>query len=194
MNTTRGFSLIEMMVAVAILVFIVAIVLTNHQRFNSSVLLSALAYDVALSIREAQVYGLSVRDYGGQFNVGYGVHFATPDSFFLFADRDRSRTYNAGDTTISTYTLRRGHTILRFCGTAGAVERCSDSPSAIDHLDVVFVRPNPDAWLSSDENAVACNGNNASCYSAARVVVTSPGGTTRSIHVVPTGQISVKNP
>ncbi len=47
--------------------------LANHERFNSSILLDSLAYDIALSIREAQVYGLSVRGINADFQVGYGV-------------------------------------------------------------------------------------------------------------------------
>lgn len=188
-----GFSLIEMIVSVGILVFIVSIVLANHSRFNSSVLLGALAYDVALSVREAQVYGISVKEFAGSFDLGYGIRFERgSNSFILFADVDRSKSYNpttGDDKVLNTYTLRQGHSIVRFCGKAGVTERCSDSATPINHLDIAFVRPNPDAWITSNESATG------SFYSEGFVVVSSPAaGATRTIDIASTGQISVKNP
>src|SRR3989344_6847475 len=77
----RAFTLVELVVVLAIFTLISSVVLANHSRFNGSVLLGSLAYDIALSIREAQVYGLSVKQHTvagvGQFQIGYGIHFAS---------------------------------------------------------------------------------------------------------------------
>ncbi len=187
-GVVRGLTLIELLVVMGIFSVISLVVLANHSRFNSSVLLGSLAYDIALSIREAQVYGLSVKEYGSNFQVGYGLRFASASSYTFFADTNANKRYDSGvDSIVQTFSVGRGHTIQSFCGiTSAGVEECSNSASnAIDHLDIVFFRPDPDALFSS---------NSSTLYSRGKVVVTSPSGETRTISVVSTGQISVTNP
>ena len=185
----RGFSLIELLVVTGIFIVITGVVLSNNAQFNNSVLLGNAAYDIALSVRQAQVYGLSTQSHQGQFQVGYGIHFASPTQYLLFADLDseNNKRYDAGvDQVVSQFTLGRGHTIKRFCGvTNSAVDECSDSVVPIPHLDIGFLRPNPDATITSDS---------PSDYSIARIVIQSVGGETRTVSIQSTGQISVSNP
>lgn len=184
--TRRGFTLVELLVVLSILTVISSILLANHTRFNSTVLLTSLAYDVALSVREAQVYGVSVRQFSDDFQVGYGVHFSTSNSYAFFADTNANQIYDDGvDSIIRSYSLSRGHAIQSFCGvTSVGVERCSDSETPITFLDVVFFRPDPDAIMKSNE---------AGTYSRAIITVSAPTGDTRTIEVASTGQISVQN-
>ncbi len=183
---SRGFSLIELIVAVSIFAFISTVVLANNNKFNSSVLLGSLAYDIALSVREAQVFGLSVRQFSDNFQVGYGVRFLPNSTYLFFVDTNTNQTYDVGtDAVIDTFSLSRGHTIQSFCGvTVGGTERCSNSSTPISHLDVVFLRPNPDALISSNEPGI---------YSRGIITVASQGGETRTINIASTGQISVQN-
>jgi prepilin-type N-terminal cleavage/methylation domain-containing protein len=194
--TLRGFSLLELLVVMAIFSVISLIVLANHSRFNSSVLLGSLAYDMALSVREAQVYGLSVRgqDVGSNsftnFNVGYGIHFSGSSSYIFFADKNGNKKYDNSttDSIIKTYTLNSQHSISEFCGiTSTGGTQCSTGRggTTITSLDVVFFRPDPDANMNS---------NQASNYSRAEIHVLSTGGETRTINIASTGQISVTNP
>jgi prepilin-type N-terminal cleavage/methylation domain-containing protein len=184
-HVKRGFSLIELLVALSIFVTISAVVLANHTQFNSSVLLHALAYDIALSIREAQVFGLSVRQFNTDFNIGYGVHFSGSESYIFFADQDKNGGYNDNQERIQNYILRQGHMIFQFCGvTAQNVRHCSrDTQNPLTHLDIVFIRPEPDAIISS---------NRDTGYSFGIIEITSPGGEMRTVEVASTGQISVK--
>lgn len=185
----KAFSLVELLVVISIFSLISLVILANHSRFNSSVLLTSLSYDIALSIRQAQVYGLSVRGFDpgtgvNTFQVGYGLRFNSTGSYTFFADTNKSKTYDSGDTVLSTYTLSHTHSIKRFCATtAEQVEVCSDS-GALPELDVVFYRPDPDAIISA---------GGATRYSSAKIVVTS-GSQTRTVVVASTGQISVQNP
>lgn len=187
-----GFTLVEMLVSLGIFALITTIALTNHGRFNNTILLTNLAYETALTIRQAQAYGLGVRGAesgANRFDVGYGVHFITssPASFVFFVDKGgatANRRYDsAGGELIEVYTLLRGHTIKRFCGLQGGTERCSDSTfNPIDSINIVFERPDPDAIITSSAGTL---------FSRARIVVAGPTGTEREVVVESTGQISV---
>jgi len=182
-----GFSLVELLVSVAIVTVITTVVLVKHSQFSGNILIENLAYDVALSIRQAQVFGLSVREFGvgsGTFDIGYGVHFdsGVNDSYILFADRNRNSVYDGSQEIVEVFTLRRGNTIAQLCGVLpNRTEKCS--PGGIAYLDIVFERPDPDAIIKSD---VA-----ADTYTTARITVRSPRGVERNVVVIFTGQISV---
>lgn len=101
----NGFTLVEMVVVLAIFGVITSTVLFNYGKFRTTVSLENLAQDIALSIRKTQSYASSVR--GVQLAPsplgetvqfpGYGIHFNLPQapggtldgsakSFVIFAD------------------------------------------------------------------------------------------------------------
>ena len=82
----KGFTLIEMMVVLAIFLLISGITLANYPAFNSRVSISTLANGIAVSIREAQVYGVSVKNATTSalgLYPSYGVYFNTAAGFSL---------------------------------------------------------------------------------------------------------------
>jgi prepilin-type N-terminal cleavage/methylation domain-containing protein len=186
----RGFTLIELLVVVGIMVIITSVILVRYSAYNSSTLLTNLAYEIAITIREAQVQGISVGGAGGTFLPGYGAYFADnqPTAYFLFRDLDNNNrmTDSNSDGIMSSadaefvkeYRLR-GHRITDVCITVGSTPDCS-----ITNLSVLFKRPNPDAIVNGNASA------------AASVVVQADNNSTsqRTIHVFTTGQISIANP
>lgn len=93
-ESLRGFTLVEMLVVLAIIVVITSIALTGQSQFNNSLILTDTAYNVAFSIREAQSLGLSSRTAVAQ-GAGYGLYFtsATPPGtggYYLFGDTTNS--------------------------------------------------------------------------------------------------------
>ncbi len=65
--------------------------ITSQGAFNKTFVLANTAYDVALTIRSAENFGLGSRAGGTggvPSNTGYGIHFdnTNPNSFILFAD------------------------------------------------------------------------------------------------------------
>ena len=96
----KGFTLYEVVVTLAIVLIIMGIVLFNQSKFRSDIEITNLAYRVALAVREAQVYSISVKQFAGsqssqRFDVPYGLHFnkEVDDAFILFADADRDGRY-----------------------------------------------------------------------------------------------------
>lgn len=202
-KSSAGFTLIELVAVIAVMVIISAVVLVNYTKFGNSVLLTNLAYDISLSIRQAQQFGTAVRGTtSGSFDTGYGVHFDNDTSYILFADigpttgpTARNKKYDSPlpDETVEGYTIRRGSRIDRFCGVVNwspLNEQCSDT---ISHLDIVFDRPQPgsisNAFISSDLNTLVDANPD---YISARIVVINPQGETREVRVESTGQISVQ--
>ena len=193
----KGFTLIELLVVTAILTIITSIVLVNNGRFGGVILLENLAYDIALSIREAQVYGISVRQFGtGNFGVGYGMHFLTssPTTYVLFADAIESNGLYDGCPTeascelVESTDIQRGYFIAGLCVPAGADE---DSCTRVSRADILFKRPEPDACISK-EGASAISGNYActGTQESVRIILESPRGDQMSVVVEATGQIS----
>lgn len=94
----RGFTLVEMMVVLAIIVTVTAIALFGQSTFNRTLLLTDTAYNIALSIREMQSLGLSSRRYiaSGQDvqNAAYGIHMDRTQNtqYILFADISNTPT------------------------------------------------------------------------------------------------------
>ncbi|MDB4984359.1 MAG: Pili subunit [Patescibacteria group bacterium] len=68
----KGFTLIEFIVIISIFAIMAAVALFNFQGFRSNVAINNLAHDVALTIRQAQVFGWSAQsgiDSGSQLPI-----------------------------------------------------------------------------------------------------------------------------
>ncbi|MDP6119528.1 MAG: prepilin-type N-terminal cleavage/methylation domain-containing protein [Candidatus Pacebacteria bacterium] len=187
-----GFTLIELLIVSAIFVTVTSIMMVRFSLFNNKILTTNLAYDIALSIRKAQTFGLNARGFdapgGVTFDTGYGIHFddSSKISYILFADLDGDKKYDP-DELVESFSIGGGHFIEKFCATpAGSRESCSNS-GGIGNLDIIFLRPDPDAFIKS-------YGSNAT-YQSGVITVISPQGVRRAIQVYSTGQISiVRNP
>ncbi len=132
-----GFTIVELLVTTTIFVLITSISLVKNAEFNSSISITNLAYEVALQIREAQSYGVSVKEFGvgtGNFDVAYGVYFidSVNDSFIFFADENKNEKYNASNGEfIDQLSTIGGNEISMFCATpTSGPEVCSDDGSA----------------------------------------------------------------
>ncbi len=204
----KGFTILEMLMVLAIFGVLTAVIMFNYGEFNSRTIMTNMAYEVALNIREAQVYSLGVR---GQVNLEsfdnhYGVYFnktANPKEYSFFIDKmngeeepdglcdggDIACLACAGGECLSKSTLTRDVTIDQLCISTGndpvdsKTGSCNGNP--VESLTVTFKRPNPDAVIYS---GTTFQGN-----SSAGIVLTTSYGNKRAIIIRPTGQISVLN-
>ncbi len=197
-----GFTLIELLVVIGIMLVLTTMLLFRHQQFNSATLLRTLAYSVALSVRQAQVYGTSVRESSAStlttpvFAGSYGLFFTrtTPGQYLLFADSDNNGQYDVGEAVVETLTVPRGYSITGACGVlANGIKRCtagsldSSGISTVDRVHILFRRPNPEAVFTAYNGATPVAGP----YTSAYIQVQTNDGSTRSVTVNATGQIQV---
>jgi len=201
--------LIELLVVCAIIVVITALVLVNNSKFGGEVILENLAYDIALSVRQTQVYGIAVERFGSTncsaftagsncFGAGYGMNFrlANPGTYILFADEDGTGIYDpqkSPSEIVEADTLQQGYAITGLCAIP---EVGGTTCTPVTEIDILFERPEPDAYISvgSGANAPAsCLQQPAvACNYEAQITLTSPAGDTRTVVVDATGQISVQ--
>lgn len=183
MVSSRGFTVIELIAVIGIMGILSAALLTRSSSFGGSIILRSLAYDVALSVREAQTYGISVRQTStGTFGAGYGVEVraASSNRYQLFSDLDDNGTYSGATELVTQYQLRQGYTISDLCYTPVAgTEVCS-----AQKLNITFHRPEPDAYILANDSL--------ELNQEARLVVSSPDGSEVSVTIDATGQISVQ--
>lgn len=183
----KGFSLIELVVSLGIFALLTGLVVVKYGTFNQSVLLTNLAYDIALTIRTAQTYGLSVRNpdaVSPSFNYAYGVNFkiASNKQFTFFVDRNDNNIYDLGEAiSPSPYSLKKGATISKLCVNSTS---CVTSES---ELNITFKRPEPKSIICTQ---FSCAG---SSYEDGTIIILGTDGTTRSVVVKKNGQISVLN-
>lgn len=186
---SKAFTLVELMVVLGIFAVLTSVVVYKYRDFNNSIILTNVAYEVGLLVRQAQVYGLSVKGSGaGNFDNGYGVYVIrgttrapiTPGLLKLFAD-DGDKMYKPNDTTIDTLLLPTGYSISGL-NTFNSQGNFSGKKNA----SIVFVRPNPKAYIVGDGQSLSDN------VPEIHIDIKSPSGATKTIIVWHTGQISVK--
>lgn len=143
-----GFTLVELLISIAIVGIVTSIVLVKYGSFDSTVLLKSLAYEIALTLREAQVRSVSVSRSANSFDYPYGVTFsvATPQEkkryiSFRYKNATEHPVYDVGEASpvaedIRTFPISRTMEVQDLCVTIGGTENCD-----IDRLDVSFRRP-----------------------------------------------------
>lgn len=193
-SSSAGFTMIELLVSLSIMVIIVTLILVNYRKFDGTVVLTNLAYDMSLSVRKAQTYGISVK---GQktgsdqtFSYPYGITFssASTTTYTLFADTNVNGNgtfgnglYDGGEG-VETYTLRGSYRITNLC----TVDANNNETCGLSNIDITFLRPNPDAKIITNRTTQTTN--------AAKIKIgtSQDSSVTRTILIRTTGQISVQ--
>lgn len=163
-KSKKGFTIIELMICVFIFAMMTTLLLAKYGSFNTGVLLTNLAYDVALTIRNAQTYGLNVKSApldANNFNYAYGVHFALGTEFIFFIDTNSNGLYDANlYEKITSTTIKRGMGIARLCPSSRVCRSLDDEDGNgltidwPDSIDVTYKRPNPEAIIKSTNNNI----------------------------------------
>ena len=181
-----GFSLIELMVTIGIVMLVTGLVMVRYSSFNSTVVLRSQAYELALDIREAQVFGVSVGGNSGSFRLAYGIYIdlQSPNTYLLFQDISggTSKMYDIGEEVGERYTIDPRFSISSICTTVGGIETCDTAQSA--HASIAFKRPDFDAVITTDSVA---NPDQITL-----IISTNDGTASQRVVVYSSGQISVQ--
>lgn len=176
-GVNKGFTLIEVLITLSIVVIIASLIFASYPEFKEGISLKRTSQEIALTIREAQNYALSVKEFEGEYK-GYGVHFEklSPASYILFSDLDEDNEYDVGEK-FKEFIIQTNDKITDLCGyDTGYV--CDQN-----YLDIIFLRPSPVVTLKS---------NTSDVYSGVKIVITSPRGKEKSVIVWISGQISIQ--
>lgn len=195
---SAGFTLVELLVSIGIIVMVTGIVLVKYSSFDSTVLLKSAAYEVALSLRDAQVKSVSaLRGANDSFDYPYGMTFTKgsnnyvmfkyssstdPDPYYDILATDPLPVYASG---VSTTTLGHSLQIVGLCiiknGNPHANPHCD-----IDRLDISFKRPEFEAIIQtlriSGSQVYKTGNGNTNRVEAAQIKLKSDTGT--SVYVV----------
>lgn len=203
MRKNRGFTLFELLIVLSIFVIMTTVLVANQRKFGNNIVIESVAQDMALSVRQAQAYGLGSKytitgSNSGSFDYPYGIYVdqSSNNQYVLFADSYPANNPNGGngydmingnitqtkDTLIQIDTLPAPNMISYFCVVpAGGAQQCSNK-STITGMSITFVRPDPTAIIIAGGNS----------YSEAKICVTSTQSTAvREVHVLASGQVEV---
>lgn len=208
-----GFTIAELIIVVAIFALVTSIAMFNQGRLNSNILVNNMAFETALAVREAQIYGIGVRSGGldtDTFSGWFGAHFdlSNPTQIIIFNDVNKSSSYDplvtdeSGNNLIGAngnpiteakyeynFTNQRGNKITALC--VGPIEGgapCSKDVS-VSSLDIFFKRPSPQARF----HYAGMQGSGENISRAYIVVNNIDEDNCRVVIVESTGQIRVEN-
>lgn len=193
-SSSKGFTIIEMLVSIAIFTIITSVVIFNHGKFNSSINVTNLSYEVALAIRQAQVYGLAVKQDSSNVNqsvqYAYGVYFSSnsPQVFYIFADKNDDQQFDpSGDVCDGSGECQES---IEIRGDVQVSNLATNTVSDSEDLTVLFLRPNPVAIIRDEGNS---GGSSSGRKQAVVTLRSEKADKSKEIVVELSGQISVRD-
>jgi prepilin-type N-terminal cleavage/methylation domain-containing protein len=183
----KGFTVVEVVIVLAIITMISSIILANFSGFNEGVTLSRSVRELALAARKAQNMALAVLRVTRQDGttgipraMGIQVSRGTA-GYFIFADFVNDNRYNQSDDekiSPGTMIFERGAAITDFLGKNNTLLSASK-------IHIIFASPEAAITLTDE------NGTDIGEKVTFRLVSQS-GKVTKSVTVRTSGQISAK--
>ncbi len=207
-SSAKGFTIIELLVVIAIIGVITAVTIFNHGDLSDQLQLRHSADVLSLKLREAQAFGLGVREADNppgsleddqKFQVSYGVYLNVNTSntaFVYFIDLPESGSfsgddkYNFGsdpfdcseDECISVVQVGSGNVIQ------GVEYTKDDGSSWLDvtnnDVSVTFARPDPfaDIFVEGESGEI----------DELKITLVSPKDRTIDVSIAKEGKVSVE--
>ena len=174
-SSTAGFSLIEMLVVVAIIAFLSASLILNFSRTRIDIEQSANL--IMATIREAQSKTVSSTVYNGYNPCGYGIHYVSSNQLAIYVGPNAASPTNCL-TINKNYQIGEDAVIKTQTFTDLQVEIKNS------FNDIFFLPPDPKTYLN----------NNASLNQSPITIQIGPVGGTcptncRTISIYPSGKI-----
>ena len=204
----KGFTLIEFVVIISIFAIMAAVALFSFNGFKNDVALSNLAHDVALTIRQAQVFGwstTSAEDTNGELLVdsnGNPLRYA--DGIYFPYDNGAFDPYFYEYTKTDTIDIQGTAHISAICTASSATDEATFTASPhstaacggsglTNGLSIAFSRPRPEAIFFTDGSQV---GQQPSTDQFVNIYISAtgdaPGVAEHMITVSSVGEITVQ--
>ncbi len=191
LSASEGFTLIEMIVVIAIFGIVTIVVLANLPVFSDRTSLDLVAQEVAIHVRGAQVFGGGGRVGSGKGRPTYGIHFvATNNTFSLFRDNNDSLTYDeqtgckAANFLNSACELEQSYTISSGFVIPSIFYKDESGWQGTDSLDTLFTRPKL-------EPLIAVGGGETGAELVQIIIQSRRRGECRAVNLYNNGQIAV---
>jgi len=217
----NGFTLIEILVVVALMGIILSIVVFQLSDTRRGVYVENTAEGIVLALRKAQSLALAVHSTDplvARYNNGYGVHFAKPGSgmpldsgpvfYTIFTDfevfvggKGWDRAYSYGGGNVCTPQLGVTECVEKIEISSGDVidklQICSTgggsvSCSDVSNLAITFLRPSLDATFCTTTSGSGGCPAGSTMNDLAKITVKSPTNVTKVVTVWSTGHISIE--
>jgi prepilin-type N-terminal cleavage/methylation domain-containing protein len=209
----KGFTLIEFIVIISIFAIMASVALFNFSGFRSTVGQNNLAHDIALTIRQAQVFGWSTTTdtannlvaldsvTGNPLRFAEGITIEYPfdqqKEFFLYrkANALTSQEYTVADEKIDTIKIAGPHRIVAVQSGSSHDDLLVDAQRHIPSgtpltgtLSIAFTRPRPEALFFSGGSLIS------DTYVAIYIAgdQDAPGIASHAVIVSRTGEIDVQ--
>lgn len=214
MQFKKGFTLVELLVSISIIVILSGVVVWNQSEATRKVNLSNATNELLVRLREAQTYGVSVKvtdtGSGETYDAGYGIYLEfDTDYIILFADKDGDEDYDGDEACqkgvayecLDKFTLKGGVKIIDMCGQIGNsnnIKCARENGASLSGFSIVYQRPTPQTEISFYHG----NGASPESFKDGRAVIRlgyevqplnmPPPELCREIDVYETGQITAE--
>jgi len=197
-----GFTLAELVVSISIVSIIMAILVWNQSAYNDISSLTNLADDISLTVSQAQVYGIGIREFSPgtqEFGAAYGLAFSLLPSdsntaYIYFANLGVDEIYSDNWTCpiglpsecLQKFNITRGNIIQSIC----SIDTSNATDCTVGRTDFTFARPN----IAANIKFFNMSGNLYTPVNnkGVEIRLRSPKGQNRSVVVYKTGQVSVQ--
>lgn len=186
-----GFTIIELLVVVSIILILSAIILANYRAGQKGLALSRAAYKLTQDLRRAQELAMSARDFkGSPSQGGYGIYFklTEPNHYILFADCDKEKDYDTQQQVLNCYNAYNPVTGASFSYPELLEDIAIEKDVKIRNLFpisnentlvITFTPPNPDIFFNPDA-------------AIATITLTTDDGRTKNIVINKAGLIEIE--
>jgi prepilin-type N-terminal cleavage/methylation domain-containing protein len=218
-NSKAGFTLIEMLVVVAIFAVVATVLLFNYSSFSTSVGVRNLSEEIGLSVRKAQTYATSVRSIAGTNGITSDMFPAYGESFSV--NETAQQVYDPTSTNFPLFVdvadsaMNTSNNIYNnngICGNPASGQECVESFGVTTGVKIISLCtdvPYANSCLTASTggrvnvvfhrpspDAVICvetstGACNAQSASYLKITLQSPKGLQRVVTIWNTGQISV---
>ena len=140
-----GFTLIEMLVVLAVIGIITGVVLTNYRKGEKQYELQMAKQKIISEIRRVENMSLGAVEFKGEVpKGGFGISFDKDASsyYYIFADKDGEKDYDGTGELVRKVNLP----------SKIEISSLSENGEGVSYLDIVFLPPDPETYVNTKKN------------------------------------------